>query len=164
MRVALARLLIREPDLLLLDEPTNHLDLWATEWLEGFLRSFSGGVIFVSHDRYFINRVATRIVELAGGTTTESKGSLDEYFKQKEIEEAYLEKEKQRLQWHIRAEEAKAQGFRSQRKHGKMHQREARAAKLREELQRGQQPLPGQPPISSGQDAPPYRLRDPPER
>mgnify|MGYP000383301288 CR=1 FL=1 len=136
MRVALARLLIREPDLLLLDEPTNHLDLMATEWLEGFLRSFSGGVIFVSHDRYFINRVATRIVELAGGTTAESKGSLDEYFKQKEIEEAFLEKEKQRLRWHIRAEEAKAQGFRSQRKHGKMHQREARAAKLREELKR----------------------------
>lgn len=136
MRVALARLLIREPDLLLLDEPTNHLDLMATEWLEGFLRSFPGGVIFVSHDRYFINRVATRIVELAGGTTAESKGSLDEYFKQKEIEEAFLEKEKQRLRWHIRAEEAKAQGFRSQRKHGKMHQREARAAKLREELHR----------------------------
>jgi len=136
MRVALARLLIREPDLLLLDEPTNHLDLWATEWLEGFLRSFSGGVIFVSHDRYFINRVATRIVELAGGTTAESKGTLDEYFKQKEIEEAFLEKEKQRLRWHIRSEEAKAQGFRSQRKHGMMHQREARAAKLREELKR----------------------------
>lgn len=136
MRVALARLLIRDPDLLLLDEPTNHLDLWATEWLEGFLRSFSGGVIFVSHDRYFINRVATRVVELAGGTTAESKGTLDEYFKQKEIEDAFLEKEKQRLRWHIRAEEAKAQGFRSQRKHGKMHQREARAAKLREELKR----------------------------
>jgi ATP-binding cassette subfamily F protein 3 len=136
MRVALARLLIREPDLLLLDEPTNHLDLWATEWLEGFLRSFPGGVVFVSHDRYFINRVATRIVELAGGTTTESRGTLDEYFRQKEIQEAFLEKEKQRLRWHIRAEEAKAQTFRSQRKHGKMHQREARAAQLREELNR----------------------------
>jgi ATP-binding cassette subfamily F protein 3 len=134
MRVALARLLIREPDLLLLDEPTNHLDLWATEWLEGFLRAFPGGVVFVSHDRYFINRVATRIVELAGGTTAESKGTLDEYFKQKEIREAFLEKEKQRLRWHIRAEEAKAQAFRSQRKHGKMHQREARAEKLRQEL------------------------------
>ena len=63
-RVALARALVSQPDLLLLDEPTNHLDAESIEWLEIFLRDFSGAVLFITHDRYFLDRVATRIIEI----------------------------------------------------------------------------------------------------
>src|ERR1700689_5078095 len=63
-RLALAKLLISEPDLLLLDEPTNHLDLAAIEWLEKYLLGFSGAVVLISHDRYLLDKLATRIVWL----------------------------------------------------------------------------------------------------
>jgi ATP-binding cassette, subfamily F, member 3 len=66
-RVALAKALLSEPDLLLLDEPTNHLDLAALEWLEGFLRSWRGAVLVVSHDRYFLDKTTTRTLDLAFG-------------------------------------------------------------------------------------------------
>jgi ATP-binding cassette, subfamily F, member 3 len=71
VRVALARLLLSRPDLLVLDEPTNHLDLGTIRWLERTLAELPGGLLFVSHDRDFIDAVADRIVELAAGTTTE---------------------------------------------------------------------------------------------
>ncbi|MCK7524292.1 MAG: ATP-binding cassette domain-containing protein [Ignavibacteriales bacterium] len=63
-RVALCRALISKPDLLILDEPTNHLDTKSIEWLEDFLSSYNGTCIFVTHDRYFLDRIANRIVEL----------------------------------------------------------------------------------------------------
>jgi len=66
-RVALGRALVAMPDVLLLDEPTNHLDLGAIQWLEGLLRDFAGSLLFVSHDRSFIDNVATRIIELDRG-------------------------------------------------------------------------------------------------
>ncbi len=71
-RVALAKALLSDPDLLLLDEPTNHLDLEMLEWLESFLRSWGGACLIVSHDRYFLDRVTTRTLEL-------SFGRLDDY-------------------------------------------------------------------------------------
>ena len=67
MRVYLARILFQKPDLLLLDEPTNHLDLSSLEWLEDYLAGFEGSTIFVSHDRYFINRLAQEIAEIDNG-------------------------------------------------------------------------------------------------
>jgi ABC transport system ATP-binding/permease protein len=78
-RALLARALVSEPDILLLDEPTNHLDIEAIEWLEQFLLEFSGALLFVSHDRAFINRLATRIVELDRGNLTSTLGSYDDY-------------------------------------------------------------------------------------
>jgi ATP-binding cassette subfamily F protein uup len=66
-RVALARALAAKPDVLLLDEPTNHLDVAAIEWLEGLLKNFSGSVLLITHDRRFLDNVATRIVELDRG-------------------------------------------------------------------------------------------------
>jgi len=78
-RVLLARALVCEPDILLLDEPTNHLDIEAIEWLEQFLLSFSGALLFVSHDRAFINRLATRIIELDRGTLSATSGNYDDY-------------------------------------------------------------------------------------
>jgi ATP-binding cassette subfamily F protein 3 len=79
MRVALARLLLAQPDLLLLDEPTNHLDLEAIDWLERFLDEWEGAFIVVSHDRYFLNRMVRGIVELDRGRLTEFPGGYDDY-------------------------------------------------------------------------------------
>lgn len=83
-RVVLASQLIVSPDLLLLDEPTNHLDLERVEWLEGFLRDYSGTVILISHDRYFLDRVVTRTLELEDGEAEIATGGYTEYMKVKE--------------------------------------------------------------------------------
>jgi ATP-binding cassette subfamily F protein 3 len=64
MRVLLAKMILQAPDLLLLDEPTNHLDLPSIEWLERYLQNYPGSVVIVSHDKYFLNRMVTKIVEL----------------------------------------------------------------------------------------------------
>ncbi|MEJ2636108.1 MAG: ABC-F family ATP-binding cassette domain-containing protein [Calditrichia bacterium] len=108
MRVYLARLLIHSPDLLLLDEPTNHLDLPSLEWLEGYLRNFPGTIVIVSHDRYFIDRLAQEIVELEHGALTEYPGNYHFFEEQKEIryrqlveQWEQLQKEKQKQQQFI---------------------------------------------------------------
>ncbi|MDP6934449.1 MAG: ABC-F family ATP-binding cassette domain-containing protein, partial [Myxococcota bacterium] len=78
-RVALARALLRTPDLLLLDEPTNHLDAQAIEWLQGFLVGYRGAVVMVTHDRYLLEAVADRIVEIEDGLTRSYEGSYGDY-------------------------------------------------------------------------------------
>ncbi|PKG58913.1 ABC transporter ATP-binding protein [Shewanella sp. Choline-02u-19] len=78
-KVALARSLVSDPDLLLLDEPTNHLDIDTIEWLEQFLLSYRGAIVFISHDRGFIDRMATRIVDLDRGIATSWPGSYQAY-------------------------------------------------------------------------------------
>jgi ATP-binding cassette subfamily F protein 3 len=92
MRVVLARLLVGAPGLLLLDEPTNHLDLGAIDWLEGFLDEYEGAVVAVSHDRYFLNRIARRIVELDLGRLTEWHGNYEEFLRQREARRQAAEK------------------------------------------------------------------------
>lgn len=87
-RVALCRALIGQPDLLILDEPTNHLDTNSVEWLEGFLRSYKGTCLFVTHDRFFLDRVATRIVELKAGTFYSYPGNYTKYLSTKAEREA----------------------------------------------------------------------------
>lgn len=82
-KVALARALVSEPDLLLLDEPTNHLDIDTIEWLEQFLLSYRGAIVFVSHDRGFIQRMATRIVDLDRGVVTSWPGNYQAYLEGK---------------------------------------------------------------------------------
>jgi len=82
-RALLARALVCAPDLLLLDEPTNHLDIEAIEWLEEFMLGFRGALLFVSHDRAFVNRLATRVVELDRGRLGSWPGSYDDYVQQK---------------------------------------------------------------------------------
>ncbi len=82
-RLALAQTLITEPDLLLLDEPTNHLDLDAIEWLEGFLAKTAITLFMVTHDRYFLDRVCNRIVELEGGRMYEHRGNFSYYIEKK---------------------------------------------------------------------------------
>ncbi|MBX9916438.1 MAG: ATP-binding cassette domain-containing protein, partial [Nitrosomonas sp.] len=82
-RVALARALVISPDVLLLDEPTNHLDFSSIEWLEGLLRDFSGSVLFITHDRRFLDNVATRIIELDRGNLQTFSGNFSDYQRQK---------------------------------------------------------------------------------
>jgi ATP-binding cassette subfamily F protein 3 len=102
MRVLLARMLLKEPDLIILDEPTNHLDINAMEWLEEFLKKFEGGVLFVSHDRYFLEGVSTRIAELQGGTIVEKSCSYSNFIKQKSILREYALKEQKALRWSMK--------------------------------------------------------------
>ena len=83
-RTLLARALVAEPDLLLLDEPTNHLDLEAITWLEDFLADYSGALVFVTHDRAFLQRLATRIVELDRGRITSWPGDYRTFLEKKE--------------------------------------------------------------------------------
>lgn len=89
-RVLLAQALVSQPDVLLLDEPTNHLDIEAIDWLQEFLRSFAGSIIFVSHDRRFLRELATRIVEIDRGQLTDWPGDYDNYLRRRE-ERAHAE-------------------------------------------------------------------------
>lgn len=83
-RVNLARLILEDTDILLLDEPTNHLDLKATEWLEEYLLRFSGSVLAISHDRYFLDRVVTRTIEIEGGKAVFYSGNYSFYVEEKQ--------------------------------------------------------------------------------
>ncbi|MGO2101006.1 ABC-F family ATP-binding cassette domain-containing protein [Vagococcus salmoninarum] len=98
-RVGLAQVLIQEPDLLLLDEPTNHLDYQAIEWLESYLSQYTGALVMVTHDRYFLDKVTNRIFELAFGKLHEYKGNYQTYLlakaEREETEKAQEHKRKQ---------------------------------------------------------------------
>jgi ATP-binding cassette subfamily F protein 3 len=97
VRTAMAKILLEEPDLLILDEPTNHLDIMAMEWLEDLLKKFEGGVLLVSHDRYFLDAITTRIAELDQGTLIEKNSSFSVFLDQKQQMLNYTLKEEKRL-------------------------------------------------------------------
>ena len=84
-RLALAKLLLEEPNLLILDEPTNHLDFETLMWLEDYLKGYKGAIIIVSHDRYFLNKVCTRICEIEQGRLTSYRGDYSSYLVQKQM-------------------------------------------------------------------------------
>ncbi len=117
MRVALARILLMKPDALLLDEPTNHLDIESILWLEQFLRDFDGALVMTSHDREFLNRLVTKIVEIDGGEMTTYSGNYDFYERQREIAAAQQEAQYARQQAMLAKEKAFIEKFKARASH-----------------------------------------------
>ncbi len=114
MRIALAKLLLQQPNLLLLDEPTNHLDLPARDWLEDYLANYPYGVVLVSHDRYFLDRVVSRIVEIWNGDLTEYPGNYSRYIQARDERVTALKAAKQQQDEEIAKVEAFINRFRYQ--------------------------------------------------
>ena len=112
-RLMLAAALVRNPDFMILDEPTNHLDILMTQWLEGYLKEFRGGLIVVSHDRAFLDNVATRILEMEGGKLQSFKGNYTKYLEQKAIQTQTLEAAYNAQQEYIARTEAYIRRFKA---------------------------------------------------
>ena len=104
-RINLAKALVRRPDFLFLDEPTNHLDMPMLEWLEGYLKSYKGGIVIISHDRYFLDQVATEVVELAHHKIHTYKGNYSQFLKQREQQRVAHQRAYDKQQEHIRKTE-----------------------------------------------------------
>ena len=104
-RINLAKALVRRPDFLFLDEPTNHLDMPMLEWLEGYLKSYKGGIVIISHDRYFLDQVATEVVELSHHKVHTYKGNYSQFLKQREQQRVAYQRAYEKQQEHIRKTE-----------------------------------------------------------
>jgi ATP-binding cassette, subfamily F, member 3 len=113
MRVLLAKMILQQPDLLLLDEPTNHLDLPSIEWLEKYLQHYKGAVVIVSHDKYFLNRMVKKIVELYQRELHIYNGNYDFYEKEKAIRIEMQQKAYENQQDYIRQNERLVERFRA---------------------------------------------------
>ena len=113
MRVLLAKMILQQPDLLLLDEPTNHLDLPSIEWLEKYLLHYQGSVVIVSHDKYFLNRMVTKIVEVYQQKLHIYNGNYDYYEKEKTIRVEMQQKAYENQQDYIRQNERLVERFRA---------------------------------------------------
>ncbi len=113
MRVLLAKMILQQPDLLLLDEPTNHLDLPSIEWLEKYLQHYKGAVVIVSHDKYFLNRMVTRIVELYQQTLHFYNGNYAFYETEKQQRIALQQRAYENQQDYIRQQERFIERFRA---------------------------------------------------
>ena len=117
-RLALACMLLRKPDILILDEPTNHLDLRMLAWLENYLRAYQGTLLVVSHDRYFLDRIVTRIFDMSGGTLNAYIGNYSEFLVKKEERMEALRREYEKQQAEIARQEDMIRRF---RQHGTEH-------------------------------------------
>jgi ATP-binding cassette, subfamily F, member 3 len=126
MRVALARLLLESPDILMIDEPTNHLDLESLIWLEGFLMEWTGSLLLISHDRYFLNRVATHIADLDRGMIDIYTGGYDQYEAEKRQRYEALINAAKNQQREIDAAESFVRRFRAKNTKAKQVQQKIR--------------------------------------
>jgi ATP-binding cassette subfamily F protein 3 len=123
-------MLLRSPEVLLLDEPTNHLDIAATEWLESWLVRSSQAMIIVSHDRYFLDRVTTRILELFDGSLSDYRGNFSEYWQQREERRKVAERTYEKQQEFIARTEDFIRRNKSGQKHAQATDREKKLARL----------------------------------
>lgn len=139
-RVSLGKLLLTKPDVLLLDEPTNHLDLNSIAWLETYLMNYPGAVLIVSHDRYFLNRVVTKIIEVEAGEIHTYMGNYQDYAsKKQQIREAKL-KEYLNQQQEIRHQEAVIEKLRSFNREKSIKRAESRE-KMLAKMERVEKPV-----------------------
>lgn len=139
-RVALGKLLLTKPDVLLLDEPTNHLDLHSISWLETYLLNYGGAVLIVSHDRYFLNRVVTKVIEVEQGSITTYLGNYTDYsYKKQQVREAKM-KEYLNQQQEIRHQEAVIEKLRSFNREKSIKRAESRE-KMLEKMDRIEKPI-----------------------
>ena len=133
-RVLLARLLLADPDLLLLDEPTNHLDVGATEWLERYLADSTASLVLISHDRWFLDRVTTRTLELYRGKVTDYPGNFSKYWQLKaeraEVQQKAFEKQQEYIE---KTEEFIRKNFYGQ-KSAQAHDREKKLERIEQPL------------------------------
>src|SRR6188508_394152 len=113
MRVLLAKMILQQPDLLLMDEPTNHLDLPSIEWLEKYLLNYPGSVVIVSHDKYFLNRMVTKIVELYQQKLHSYVGNYDFYEREKAVRIDLAQKAYENQQDYIRQQERFIERFKA---------------------------------------------------
>ncbi|SEL81436.1 ATP-binding cassette, subfamily F, member 3 [Chitinophaga rupis] len=113
MRVLLAKLILQQPDVLMLDEPTNHLDLPSIEWLERYLQSYNGAVIIVSHDRFFLDRMVNKIVELYQQQLHHYAGNYEDYEREKEMRRELQQRSYENQQEYIRQQERFIERFKA---------------------------------------------------
>jgi ATP-binding cassette subfamily F protein 3 len=130
VRADLARALLTEPDLLLLDEPTNHLDLTATEWLESYLKTFPGACLIVSHDRYLLDAITTRTLELEDGRLESFPGSYSAYAALKSERRQQRQEAWERQQEEIARLEDFIRRYRAGQRAAQAHSREKRVARI----------------------------------
>jgi ATP-binding cassette subfamily F protein 3 len=129
-RLALAKLLLSEPDLLLLDEPTNHLDLAAIEWLEQYLAGFGGAVVIISHDRFLLDRLVTRIIRLNRAQIDSYPGNYSAYMEQRELHELTQQRAYELQRKDIEKQQEFIRRFRAGQRSREAKGREARLERL----------------------------------
>ena len=117
MRIELAKILLRQPDLILLDEPTNHLDIESIMWLESFLRDYYGAVIIVSHDKRFLNNVTNRTIEVLNGSIYDKKFSYSRFLEERKIEIELQKKALANQEKHIKSVEQYVDRYRAKARH-----------------------------------------------
>ncbi|MBF5044842.1 ABC-F family ATP-binding cassette domain-containing protein [Aggregicoccus sp. 17bor-14] len=156
MRVALGRILLMRPDAMLLDEPSNHLDLESLIWLEGFLKGYEGAILMTSHDREFMNRIVTKIIEIDGGTLTTYSGDFEFYEKQRAQNEKQQQAQYERQQAMLAKEEAFIARFKARASHAAQVQSRVKKLEKIEKVEppkrRVTQVFEFQPPPRSGDD------------
>lgn len=139
-RVALGKLLLLKPDLIMLDEPTNHLDMSSITWLETYLRSYKGAVIIVSHDRYFLDRIATKVIEIDNTKSTVFTGSYSEYAVKKEALRAAQYNAYMKQQQEIKHQEEVIEKLKSFNREKSIRRAESREKKL-DKIERIDKPI-----------------------
>ncbi len=150
MRVALARILLMRPDVMLLDEPSNHLDIESLIWLEQFLKGYEGALLMTSHDREFMNRIVTKVIEIDGGALTAFSGDYEFYEQQRALNEKQQQAQFERQQAMLAKEIKFIERFKARASHAAQVQ--SRVKKL-DKIEKGgtaQAPSDGGVRVSSG--------------